>query len=95
MNGYKMIAESYRRKIESGEMQETDAIQKKLKALEYVASCDQEDLFHLVNTSAFNSIIIQYLDESLRRANVSKETSDAVMNELMDLLSDSIFEIGF
>ena len=95
MNGYKAIADCYRRKIESGEIEETEALVRKLKALEFVAGCDQSDLYQLMDTSAFNFIIIRYVKEALKRANVSEKTSNAVMDKLTDLLNDSIFNLEF
>lgn len=93
MNAYKMIANCYRKKIESGDITESDVIKGKLRALDYIAECNQIDLFHLIDTSAFNGIITSYVSESLKRAKADQRASKAVMNELTSLLDDSIFNL--
>lgn len=93
MNAYNMIANCYRKKIESGDITESDMIKRKLRALDYIAESSQIDLFHLIDTSAFNGIITSYVSESLKRAGADQRTSKAVLNKLASLLDDSIFDL--
>lgn len=60
MNGFKIIADSYREALAKGEVTKEEA-GKKCKAFDFLGTCDQEDLFNLFDSSAFNEIAKSYL----------------------------------
>lgn len=81
MNGYKMMADSYRHLVEQGKMAEEDA-KREIEVYEFLATCNQDDFYRLVDSSAFNDIIKDYVRKALKGAEVDEETTDRVMSEL-------------
>ena len=56
MNGYKMMAESYRQLVKRGEIDKETA-DKEIRVYDFLATCDSDDLCRMVDSSAFNDII--------------------------------------
>lgn len=81
MNGYSMMADSYRTLVQQGKLTQEQA-QKDIDIYDFFAKCDENDFCTMVDTSAFNSIIKAYCEKALNEAEVSEEVSDRVMNEL-------------
>ena len=53
---FKMVADTYRRLVRKGELTEEQA-KKDIRIYDFLAECDQEDLYKLIDSSAFNDII--------------------------------------
>lgn len=87
MNGFEMLAESYRHLVERGELTEEE-VKPDLKVLDFIATCTQDELYRMVDTSAFNDIIKSFCRTALKNANVTEEVEDAVMNELRWLFDE-------
>lgn len=85
MNGYKITAEGYKSLVKQGKMTEEQA-QPEIRVLEFLGNCSQDDIYRLVDSSAFNSIIKAYCRKALQSAKVNKETENAVMDELRWLI---------
>lgn len=85
MNGYKFMADSYRK------MQETfndgADFSKKIRILDFLATCDKEDFNILVDSSAFNDIIKAYI----KMACVDAGLDDDLIYQIM---SQRIFEVN-
>lgn len=81
MNGFKLMADSYRQLVEQGKISEADA-KREIEIYEFLAVCDTDDFYRMVNSSAFNDIIKAYCQKALRNAEVDEETEKKVMSEL-------------
>jgi hypothetical protein len=87
MNGLEMLAESYRHLVERGELTEEE-VKPDLKVLDFIATCTQDELYRMVDTSAFNDIIKSFCRTALKNAKVTEEVEDTVMNELRWLFDE-------
>lgn len=88
MNGFSMLADSYRRAAEEGKVTKEYA-DKECKVLDFLATCDDDDIYHLFDSSAFNEIMMSYIRRAVK--NVSELTDEqrmAVKNEVNMLLSE-------
>lgn len=81
MNGFKMLADSYRHLVEQGKLTEEE-VKTDLKVLDFIADCTQDEIYRLIDTSAFNDIIKSFCRTALKNAKVTEEMENAVMNEL-------------
>lgn len=81
MNGFKLLADSYRKLVEQGKLSEEEA-KRDIEIYDFLATCNQDDFYTMVDSSAFNDIIKAYCRKALKNANTDKETEDRVMNEL-------------
>lgn len=66
MNGYKVMADSYRKYLDSltsGEDSELKtALNRSIKVNDFLAECDEQMINELFNSSAFNDILKGYVD---------------------------------
>lgn len=85
MNGYAMMADSYKTLVKQGKVKLED-VQKDIKVYEFLSTCDQEDLLSLVNSGAFNSIIKAYCKKALQESGAGEDIKDSVMDELRWLM---------
>ena len=60
MNGFQLMADSYRKAAEKGLISKEQA-NKDCRIFDFLATCDQEDICNLYNSSAFNDIAKGYL----------------------------------
>lgn len=81
MNGYEIMADSYRTLVKQGKLTQEDA-QKDIDIFEFFSKCDEKDFCRMVDTTAFNSIIKAFCQKAMEEANVGKKTADRVMDEL-------------
>lgn len=72
MNGYKLMAESYKKLSVDGKISEEDA-NKEIRVFDFLAECDEADLCRLVNSGAFNDIIKGYVKASAEEAGLDEE----------------------
>lgn len=91
MNGYKLMAESYRKAAEEGKISKEEAA-KDCRIFDFLASCDQEDIFRLFDSSAFNEIAKSYLriavKELIEEEEIEEEQGRAVRNRFSLLFSE-------
>lgn len=87
MNGFSIIANSYKLLVEQGEMTEEQA-QRSIKIYEILAGCDKDDFCQMVDSAAFNDIIRAFLTKAIKGAKLDKISEDKVMNELHYLFDD-------
>lgn len=87
MNGYKVLADGYRTLVSQGKFTEEE-VKTDLKVLDFIAECTQEDLYTMIDTSAFNEIIKSFCRTALINARVTEETRYNVMNELRWLFDE-------
>lgn len=76
MNGYKMTADAYRQAKKQDPRLDLDS---NIKALDFLATCTQEDIYNLFNSSAFNNICMGYVKNAL---NDFEELSDDMKDRI-------------
>ena len=81
MNGFKLMADSYRQLVEQGKISQEDA-ERDIVTYDFLATCKQEDFYRLFNSGAFNDIVKAYMHKALEGAGVDNETTNKVMEEL-------------
>lgn len=85
MNGYEIVAQGYKQLVEQGKMTAEQA-QPEIRVLDFLGACDPDDIYRMVDSSAFNDIIKAFCKKALMSANVDQNTSDRVMDELRWLM---------
>ena len=63
MNGFAIMADSYKSLVKRGEMTEEQA-KRSIEIYEFLATCNQDDFCQMVDSSAFNDIIRAFLKKS-------------------------------
>lgn len=81
MNGYTMMADSYRKLMNDGTI-DKDSAEKSIRIYEFLATCDKDDLCKMVDSSAFNDIIRAFLKMAVVNAELEEEQQDKVLNQL-------------
>ena len=87
MDGYRIMAESYKKAVEQGKLTEEEA-RPHIKAFELLGELTQEDLYTMVDTTAFNEIIKAYCRRALREASVDKNIEEDVLTQLKLLFDE-------
>lgn len=87
MNGFQIMAESYRKVAAEGSP-EAEALEKKAQIYDFLSECDQEDLYNMIDSSAFNDIIREFFKLSLKNAGFDEEDRTRVLNELRFIFSE-------
>lgn len=91
MNGFELMAESYRKIASEGNMAAAEA-EKKCKAFDFLASCDEEDIYNLFDSSAFNEIAKSYMrltvKELVSEGKLDDEQAKAVRNRFSLLFDE-------
>lgn len=77
MNGYKVLADSYRKLLAEGKI-EKEVAEKEIRVLDFLATCDTTDLCIMFNSSAFNDIFKGYLDAIVKDAELDPEQTARV-----------------
>ena len=72
MNGYTIMADSYRKLLEQGKIDKETA-EKEIRIYEFLATCDSDDICRLVDSSAFNGIIKGYIEYLIDISDLDKE----------------------
>jgi hypothetical protein len=81
MEGYRIMAESYRKLVKDGKMTEEEAASD-IKIYDFLAECTQDDIYNLFNSGAFNDITKAYLRKALVSAEINDEEKGLIMEEL-------------
>lgn len=81
MNGYTMLAESYKKLMNEGKV-EKEVAEKHIRIYEFLATCDIDDLCIMVDSSAFNDIIRAFLKKAVKGADIGHHEYEAVMDGL-------------
>ena len=92
MNGFELMSESYREAAEKGIITQATA-DKKCRIYDFLATCDDEDICNMFDSSAFNEIAKSYMrravKELVEEGTIDEEQGMAVRNEFR-LLFDEI-----
>lgn len=100
MDGFKLMAESYRKAAKQGILGKEEA-GKIARAYDFLAGCDLEDLFNLFDSSAFNEIAKSYMRLAVRElveeGTIEEEQGRAIRNRFSLLFdekkSKEVYEI--
>ena len=91
MNGFQMLAESKRKALEKGFVSKEEA-EKKCKVYDFLAICDQEDIFNLFDSSAFNEISKSYMrlavNELIEEGEIDEDQGRAIRNRFSLLFDE-------
>ena len=80
MNGYSIMADSYRKLADEGKLGRKEA-EKEARIYDFLSSCDEDDLYSLIDSSAFNDIIRGYVKIAVNNTDIDEESKKKVMNE--------------
>ncbi|MBO4421319.1 MAG: hypothetical protein J5783_05780 [Lachnospiraceae bacterium] len=81
MNGYEITAQSYRILLERGQIGREEA-ERKIAVFDFLKSCSRAQIYDLFDSSAFNSIVRDYVSLALKNTGICKETSEKILQEL-------------
>lgn len=81
MNGFKITADAYRKGIEQGKYTLAQ-VGREIEIYDFLATCDQNDFYRLVDSSAFNDIIKSFCRKALESAGVDQDIKDNVERKL-------------
>lgn len=87
MNGYEMMAESYRQLVKQGKIDKETA-DKEIRVYDFLAACDSDDLCRMVDSSAFNDIIRAYLKMAVQSADIDEDAREKVVGQLRWLFDE-------
>ena len=87
MNGYEMMADSYRRLVKQGKIDKETA-DKEIRVYDFLATCDSDDLCRMVDSSAFNDIIRAYLKMAVQSADIDEDAREKVVGQLRWLFDE-------
>ncbi len=81
MNGYSILADSYRTLVKRGKI-DSKIADKYIRIYEFLAACDKDDICILADSSSFNDIIRGYVSLALDEAEVDEETKENVESQM-------------
>ncbi len=91
MNGYDIMADSYKSAVEQGQLSEEEAASK-IRIYEFLGTCKDDDFFALFDSSAFNEISKSYLrlacKELIEEGILEEEQGRAIRNRFNLLFSE-------
>ena len=91
MEGYKIMADSYRKAADEGKITKEQA-EKDCKTFDFLATCDDDDICNLFDSSAFNEIAKSYMrlavKELIEENVIDEEQGRAVRNRFALLFSE-------
>jgi hypothetical protein len=88
MNGYKMTADSYRTLRGNSKLDQAD-VESNIKVLDFLATCTQEDIYNLFNSTAFNYICLGYVEMALNDfKELDDDTKDRINNHVRAMFDE-------
>lgn len=89
MNGYEMMADSYRQLVKQGKIDKETA-DREIRVYDFLATCDSDDLCRMVDSSAFNDIIRAYLKMAVQSADIDEDAREKVVGQLRRLFDEKM-----
>jgi hypothetical protein len=87
MNGYEMMADSYRQLVKQGKIDKETA-DREIHVYDFLATCNSDDLCRMVDSSAFNDIIRAYLKMAVQSADIDEDAKEKVVGQLRWLFDE-------
>lgn len=88
MNGFTLMADSYRKAAAGGDKE----AEKKARLYDFLGTCDEEDFYTLFDSTAFNEIAKDYMRVAVKHlidnGTIDDEQGRAVRNEYAFLFSE-------
>jgi len=87
MNGYEMMADSYRQLVKQGKIDKETA-DREIHVYDFLATCNSDDLCRMVDSSAFNDIIRAYVEKAVKNADIDEDSRNKVVGQLRWLFDE-------
>lgn len=91
MDGFKIMADSYRKLADEGKITKEQA-EKDCKVFDFLSGCDQDDINNLFDSGAFNDIAKSYMriavKELIEESVIDEEQGQAIKNRFALLFSE-------
>ena len=81
MNGFSMMADSYRKLLEQGRINR-EIGEKEIRIYDFLSECNQDDFCRMVDSSAFNDIIKAYLTYAVNHADIDEEARNKILSQI-------------
>ena len=81
MNGYEIMADSYRQMVKQGRIDKETA-DKEIRIYDFLSTCDTEDICRMVDSSAFNDIIKAFVEMAVKNADIDEDAGKKVVGQL-------------
>lgn len=87
MNGFKLMADSYKKLMNEGKI-DKEVAEKEIRVYEFLATCDIDDFCRMVDSAAFNDIIRAFLKMAVDNANIDEKSREKVVGQLRWIFSE-------
>ena len=87
MNGYEIMAASYRQMVKQGRIDKETA-DKEIRIYDFLATFDTEDICRMVDSSAFNDIIKAFVETAVKNADIDEDAGKKVVAQLCYLFDE-------